>query len=259
MTVSTIVSFNTFIAALLLQSAAAIQTVSPDSHETQRLAIVRDWLPSSHSGLQLIFEYDSKNPNHESLSSEQMHKAVDRAGPTVTIIEAYTPYDEAPRVIGGYNPYKWKSWMGRYEANPGKFIFDLEKEKKWYRQTKRIGNRSTSAKAYGLSFGEGDLTIDPSLKTGSAQDATFAPPSNRSVLTGQSGRFSIGSIRIYKVLETEGAENIPAPIIRAQNFEPSPPQLVPDEGNLLLETLSIIAAFLLFIAIIRTARKQKPA
>lgn len=247
---------KTTFTALLVSSVATVYAVSPSPTEIEQLAIVREWLPSSQSGMQLIFEYDSQNPDHESLSSKQMHRAIDRAGPTVTIVEAYAPYDEVPRVIGGYNPYKWKTWIGRYEVNAGKFVFDLEKRKKWERQTKRIGSITTSSDNYGLSFGGGDLTIDPNLSTGRAQDSTFATPSNHSVLMGQSGPFSIGTIRIYEVLETEEVANIPAPIIRAQNFEPSPPQNVPDEGNVLWEILSIIAAFLLFAWIVSKARKR---
>ncbi|EDY80687.1 hypothetical protein VDG1235_303 [Verrucomicrobiia bacterium DG1235] len=209
--------------------------------ESEQLAVVRPWLPQSDSHLQLIFEYDSSNPKHKDLSSERMHRAIDRAGPTVTIVHARAPYDPETRIIGGYNPRKWKSWLGRYELSAGRFIFDIEKNRKWERTEKRFGSMKVSPEDYGLSFGEGDLVIDADLQIGSARNNTFAAPSNASVIMGQAGSFSIASIRIYKVMSEELAHAPPAPLARSYAVHPStPPHSVPDSSNLMVELAAVL-------------------
>jgi len=191
------------ISAAFAGLACVLQAPAEESsrpNEATELAIVRDWLPHYHQNLQLVFEYDASSERHGNYDAKLLHRSIDKVGPTVVIVEARAPYDEEPRLIGGYNPYKWKNWFGRYQSEPGRFIFDLNKATKWDRRTKASDYIKRSVESYGLSFGNGDLIINPDLKTGSAANSTFAPNKNGSVLLGQAGEFQIDKIRIYSVL-----------------------------------------------------------
>lgn len=236
---------------LLLVGLSSLQA-QPD--DTEQLAIIRKWLPYYQTELQLIFEYNANESNEEAGDSKKMHKAIDRAGATITIISARAPYDKSPRIIGGYNPRSWKSWLGRYEVDAGKFIFDLNSEKKWDRIDRKNGYRNSSPSDYGLSFGGGDLTINADLTFGSAQNHTFAPPSNGSVLMAQAGEFSIESIRVYKVLTKEEVQELPTSFTQPQVVHPTPPAAVPDASNIVFELLAV----LVFFKILKTKFRDTP-
>ncbi|MDQ8180214.1 TLD domain-containing protein [Pelagicoccus sp. SDUM812005] len=243
---------------LIATLATSTANFAANEREAEHLAIVKQWLPFYRANLQLIFEYDAEDEDSDEVTSEQLHKAIDKAGPTVTIAEVQTAFETEPRYIGGYNPYKWKTWMGRYESNAGRFVFDLKKEKRWERTTKRVGSFKASPSEYGLSFGNGDLVIHPDLKTGSAQDHTFAPPSNSSVLTGQSGEFLVKNLKVYRVSKEDEALAYapPHPLARSYNQGPSPsygasPNPVPDHSGFLFETIAALLSLSLFAALFR--------
>ncbi len=210
--------------------------------------MVKQWLPNSQCRLQLIFEYNSESES----DSTQLHKAIDKAGPTVTIIEAQTAYNTGVRVIGGYNPYKWKNWLGKYESAPGRFIFNLDQGKRWERLEKRQGSFRTKPSTYGIAFGDGDLSINPDLKTGTATNRTFAATPNQSVLTGQAGDFLVQSLWVYQVLPEEAPESY-APAIPISFFDESTrsPAKVPDNSSLTFELLSVFIAFSILKGVIR--------
>lgn len=220
--------------------------------EGEDLATVKSWLPYYHSRLQLIFEYDAEDPAKSGKSSEHLHTSVDRAGPTVVILEVQTPYHDEPRLIGGYNPYKWKTWTGRYESNPGRFIFDLDKNKKWERTEKRKGSFRANTSEYGLQFGNGDLIIHPDLRSGNAKNQTFAPPSNQSVLVGQAGDFLVNNLRVYKVIKEQDSAPQPAPLPQIRTYEPiGPVSPVPDHAGFLFECSAALIGLALFTFIFR--------
>ncbi|MBK1877017.1 TLD domain-containing protein [Pelagicoccus mobilis] len=214
--------------------------------ESEQLAIVRSWLPSKTKGLHLLFEYNTSSQRYNTITAKELHEAVDKAGRTVTIIEAEAPYDRSPRIIGGYNPYKWKSIFGSYERSPGRFIFDLNKQKKWERDSGRTGKTRLNPADYGLQFGEGDLVINPDLKSGSSKDATFSKPnSSSSVLFGQSSKFKISSIRVYGVLmDTHATPAAALPAFKEYN-PPAKPSPVPDASHYLFESLAAGIALIL--------------
>ncbi len=209
-------------------------------NESERLAVARKWLPHYHNHLQLIFEYDSEKQPDAKPSSEQMHKAIDKAGPTVTILEVQTAYETEHRIIGGYNPYRWKTWFGHYESNAGQFVFDIGREKRWERTVKRTGSFKSPAADYGLAFGGGDLVINPDLTTGSARNTTFSNNPKSSVLTGQAGDFLIKSLRVYRV--SKRPEAVESVIPMATYYNPPPTNPIPDSSTFLFEiSLSLIA------------------
>lgn len=235
--------------ALLLALVATVSVHATNLYlnDSEKLSVIKKWLPSYHSELKLIFEYHSEDENSSEVNSKRMHRAIDRAGPTITVIEALAPYDEEPRTIGGYNPYKWKTWLGRYESNAGRFIFDVDKVKKWERSTKLSGSFKASPMDYGLSFGNGDLVIHPDLGTGSARNKAFAPPSNNSVLLGQGGDFQIKSIRVYRVLSEDAHPTHLLPFRNpAADHQASGPSPVPDSSNTLFEIFAFLTAIAIF-------------
>ncbi len=207
--------------------------------ESQLLA----WLPDSQARLNLAFAYRPGNAE-ESKSSKDLRKATDRLRATLTLLTIRTSPGAEPRVIGGYNPLPWKSRFGRYQRNPGLYIFDLTSEERWYRQTKPAGFTFKRPSEFALSFGRGDLAILSDLKTGAARDFDFAPPSDKSILLGKAGTFTIEAIEVYEVIRHE-----PPPLsntlFAAQNSRISPsggsPHSVPDSGSLPLELLAIAA------------------
>ncbi len=238
---------------LIILSFSNTSLFGSETNQAVDLAVVKKWLPHYHSQLQLIFEYDSEMNGKNVPSSEQMHRAIDKAGPTIALIEAQIAYEDEPRTIGGYNPYKWKTWLGRYESNPGRFIFDVDKEKRWERTTNRFGSFKSPSSEYGLSFGEGDLVINPDLTSGSAKNKTFSDNPNGSVLIGQAGDFVVKSLRIYQVSNKTDAVAADHPIPQPRIYYNTPtPNPVPDESIYLLEAL----LGLLAIALYRTKTRK---
>lgn len=232
--------------SLVVATALAISQAFGDeeanSTSSEQLALVRSWLPSYYDQLQLVFEYDAGNEKHEQFDSKLLHERIDRIGPTLVIIEAQNAFDQQPRIIGGYNPYKWKNWLGFYERDPGLLIFDLSAERKWERDPQKPRWIKRSPKSYALSFGEGDLILAADLKTGSARNSSFAPSStSRSVLLGEAGNFLVNSIKIYHLQKTEDSGNAPFAFFSKNNDTAPPPPppsqrySVPDYGLPFLE------------------------
>lgn len=229
-------SFKSITPFLFFVLSFTVTVSAYELNEAERLAVVRKWIPHYHNHLQLIFEYDPEKQTDAKPSSEQMHKAIDKAGPTVTILEVQTAYETKYRVIGGYNPYRWKTWYGHYETNAGKFIFDVGREMHWKRAAKRTGSFKTSTADYGLAFGGGDLVINPDLSTGSARNTTFSNDPNSSVLTGQAGDFLIKSLRVYQVVKTPEVVNTVLPMAKLYYEAPAPaPSPIPDSSSHLFE------------------------
>lgn len=219
---------------------------------SEDLALLQSWLPAERSALSLLFRYDSAAANGPEVSATDLHKAIDRAGPTVTLLRVRAPYHDAPRIVGGYNPKSWKSWTGRYESSPGRFIFDLDREVKWERVDRRSRSIRLSPEEYGLSFGEGDLVLNSDLTTGSARNTTFAPPSNSSVLMGQAGPFFVESIEVYQVLRTP--KEIPPEPARSWISESpgqyrEPTYAVPDPSSPILELWVLLGVVVLGYAL----------
>lgn len=215
-------------------------------NQMEQLAVVRAWIPFYNDDLKLVFEYKANEEKYEGYDSTRLHKAIDKVGPTVTIIEALNPFEDEPRIVGGYNPYKWKNWLGRYEKEAGQFIFDLDLEEKWDRTPSKPQWVRRSPRQYGLAFGNGDLTIAPDLKTGSARNRTFAPASSTSsVLMGQAGTFQIQSIRVYRVMTDDYAGPPVEPMYSNSYYDPEPPpanHFVPDPSIPFLEiSIGLIA------------------
>ncbi len=210
-------------------------------NESERLAVAKKWLPHYHNHLQLLFEYDSEKEHDPKPNAEQLHKAIDKAGPTVTILEVQTAYETESRIIGGYNPYRWKTWYGHYESNAGQFVFDIGREKRWERTVKRAGSFKSPAADYGLALGGGDLVINPDLTTGSARNTTFSDNPTSSVLTGQAGDFLIKNLRVYQVVTTPEAAEAVIPMANRYH-EPPASNPIPDSSTFLFEiSLSLIA------------------
>lgn len=240
-------SIRRIASTLIILAMVSAHSSAAGLNEAERVSVVKKWLPYYHAKLQLIFEYDSEKQGASPPSSEHMHKAIDKAGPTVSIIEAQIGYEETSRIVGGYNPNKWKNWLGRYESNAGRFVFSIDSEKRWERNNKRIGSFKSKPADYGIAFGDGDLVINPDLITGSARDSTFTTPSDRSVLIGQAGDFVVKSFRIYRVIRNPLEQVAQAPIphqrVYNENTSPSP---VPDQSFFLFEIGLILAGLSLF-------------
>ena len=191
--------------SLLCCAARGSAVASADQMET-----IRQWLPDPNAPLNLLFEFEPESAGGDAPDAKTLHDLIDRVGPTLVVLKARRPYDEQPRLIGGYNPSKWRSWFGRYEQSPGRFIFDVDRGQKWERQTPRAGHQSLNPRHYGLQFGRGDLMIFSNLATGSARNSDFASPSEASVLLGDSGPFSIEGLAVYHVV-SQPVPNGPAP------------------------------------------------
>lgn len=237
------------IAVLAAPFIQANEGYTPQS-ETEQLAIIRSWLPMSSGRLHLLFEYDREENRDTPPTSVELHRAIDRAGPTVTILEAKTPYDRSLRIVGGYNPYKWKSVFGKYERSPGRFIFDLGRNRKWERLEYRKGRIKRDSAKYGLMFGEGDIVINPDLQSGSARNRTFGPPDkNASVLFGQSGEFEVHSIRVYGIRKQPDSVAPSIPLHSHYLDSSEQPVSVPDHSLYLFEiTLSLFSlSYLVFL------------
>lgn len=242
-----------FVVATALSLSNAVGDENRNLTKSEHLALIRDWLPSHHDGLQLVFEYESGNEKHQEFDSKTLHDRIDRVGPTVVIVEARNARDEQPRFIGGYNPNKWKNWLGFYERDPGLFVFDLESGQKWERKPQKPRWIKRSPKRYGLSFGIGDLTISPDLKAGSASDNSFPSPSGANPnLLSQVGDFHIDSIKVYKVKYEEDYGPAADPTLvrdwkaRSPASPPSNYHSVPDTALPLLEVGLALIALALF-------------
>lgn len=207
------------LAWLLLQASLASNLVVSGRDD---LAVVRGWLPNPDATLDLVFSYNPDDPESEPADAAALHKAIDRVGPTVVLLRVRRPYHDEDRIIGGYNPYKWRTWLGSYEESPGLFVFDVDRGKRWFRQSERQGRHLARPSQHGLHFGRGDLAINPDLRTGSAQNRDFGPSGDASVLLSDSGPFAVTGIEVYRVATPEGAGGAGGPITIA-SFNRSPP------------------------------------
>ncbi|MDQ8203253.1 TLD domain-containing protein [Pelagicoccus sp. SDUM812003] len=230
--------------------ALAIVPLSPASPTPSQTEQLRDWLPYQNAQFELLFGYyPDGGEDGEPLDSVDLHRAVDKAGPTVTILSVKAPYDRQSRVIGGYNPHNWKSWFGKYESNAGRFIFDLGRGLKWERTSGSGPSYHRDPSEYGLEFGQGDLVINPDLRSGSARNHSFGAKNQSSSLLGQSGPFQIESIEVYRVRRG------PAPLsdqpmvwnVTPPEISPPPPSVVvPDDSHLVFELLIVTISLALF-------------
>lgn len=100
-------------------------------------------------------------------TSYNFHFAVDNKGPTFTLMKASEDNGVTWKTIGAYNPLSFNS-IGdvHYIRNPAEwsaFLFNLSDSVIW-RQSH--ASQTQNSPNYGPAFGDGDLHISDSLKTG---------------------------------------------------------------------------------------------
>ena len=151
---------------------------------------IKNWInPSKNLKFELLFR-----KTRDGSSCGTFHKYCDNKGPTLTLVETNKGYK-----FGGYTPFSFQSKIGYSPYNDNQtFIFSLNQMQKFNK--KRDDSLVYFDPNFGPCFGQGgsDFYIDKDLNCGFTINKSFL--TNYELTNGESGRFNIKELEIYKVI-----------------------------------------------------------